>query len=529
MFVWQRCQRLLWLMLALGVLLFAAPVVHAARPTLFLEQVKSGDMTVVTATIHGVKTRFKKETTDSPKFHNGFRFGLAIEEVIRRGKLPRDTRDISIAFSDSGYATNWEFGAVPKDGMKVLVHLQRTESGEWEPYPNPGGIVVLDGFDNPRVRLMKRIVALWEIDGAENQLKTVLAGLRDKDAGFQSHCISTLWRGQFTGTDLSSVCSSEMALSHIWEVYTSPQGISLEAVEACQGVFWNTFRGRGWEVYPPTYPIHLRALRTVINERRQLHHNHFDYSLIALCYFAEHGRENFQLLSDVIDGPIDDYKSGTAMRFSLVYQPNTTDTEAQAVNVLVLNKLRELVSQKASSSAAWGASHALKDIALDYARVGAVPIEIRNAMNVKTANAADKDIEGRLISGLRDAQAIQQPSTDAKPLAYPWDNLLDKKVVVYARTCFTDGSHGASAEFRHQRLWIGGLREWPDSIRGGTPVLIEGILTKVNDLEVFRFRAGQPFEKGLPVPEGFSLERASQRYVLLNASWKTELGWVPGW
>ena len=51
-------------------------------------------------------------------------------------------------------------------------------------------------------------------------------------------------------------------------------------------------------------------------------------------------------------------------------------------------------------------------------------------------------------------------------------------------------------------------------------MLVVGKLTETYDLPVFRYRRGEPFGNGLPVPEDFSLHDASHRLVLVNVSWR---------
>ena len=119
--------------------------------------------------------------------------------MIRPGNLADGVRRVSIARSVSGYATNWEFDAQPKDGMKVLAHLKKTAAGEWELYPYPGGVVILKDFDDDHVGLTRKVVKILEIATDDERLKQVLAGCRDQDPQFQAYCIHTLWRSDGRG------------------------------------------------------------------------------------------------------------------------------------------------------------------------------------------------------------------------------------------------------------------------------------------------------------------------------------------
>ena len=105
-------------------------------------------------------------------------------------------------------------------------------------------------------------------------------------------------------------------------------------------------------------------------------------------------------------------------------------------------------------------------------------------------------------------------------LTHPWDDLIGKKVSVSAAASFLNKEQGTSASTRGPRLWLDGMDGWPDELDGNAPVQLTGRLTKVVDLPVFRYEVGQAFKEGLPVPEGYSLEKAATRYVLMEPTWK---------
>jgi hypothetical protein len=492
----------------------------AFRPLLHFGTIKSDNLTVVLATIREVRVTSPPRLLNSKREHPPtFSFRLNIAEVIRPGNLADGVRQVSIARSVSGYATNWEFDAQPENGMKVLAHLKKTAAGEWELYPFPGGVVILKDFDDDHVRLTRKVVKFLEIARADEQLTQLLAGCRDQEPQFQAYCIHTLWRSDDlgTGTDLSAVLTPEIALSHIWEVYTAPTGTSFEAVQTCESVFGNTFRGAGWESYLPRYPI----LRQVLHQRREIHHNLLDHMVMAVCRYPEHARENYELLLEILDGPIEIYKFGAAQRFSLIYQPHTTDAQMQKLNSEILRRLAENLTHK-NNSIADGAAIAIGYIAESYAKTGPVPEYIARLLNRVTDVQVAGNVRARLEHGQREAQSVKRPRlpADVQPLSFPWENLLGKKIFASARTVFRDGEHGTSVEVSGRRLWIEGLDAWPNAIRGGSEILITGTLTKRDDLKAFRYEPGKPFGMGLPVPENYSLESARQRYVLIDASWQ---------
>jgi hypothetical protein len=507
--------------LAIVLAALAAQPAFAARPVLQHGHVKSQDMAMVLATIHDVAETTEASVTDPKVIYPGFRFKLKLVEVIRQGKLDKKAREVPIAFSSSGYATNWEEGEKPVEGLKVLAHLWLSEKGELELYGYPGGVVVLKGFDDSEVQVRRKIVALWEVDDPKEQLRQVLAGCSDKLPEFQQFCISSLadLDGTWTGVDLQRVLTRDMALSHLWQLYSANMGTSFEAISSCENVFWNEYRGAGWESHEARYEILSRAVRSLVAARREVHHSQFDSCVMALCHYPEHGRENYELLLKILDGPIDIYKSAASIRLEMPYEPHTTNKEVADLNRDIFAKLVELLGHE-NPSISDGAAIALGQIAMKYAQVGPVPAELLAIL--KGEAKVNEDAKTRLNSYLRQIATVAPPKLppDVHVLAHPWDELLEKKVITAARSCFRDGKHGASIEVGRRRIWIDGLDAWPDTIGGSKDLLVTGKLTKVADLEVFRYQDGKPLEDGLPVPEGYSLEKARERYVLVGATWE---------
>ena len=67
-------------------------------------------------------------------------------------------------------------------------------------------------------------------------------------------------------------------------------------------------------------------------------------------------------------------------------------------------------------------------------------------------------------------------------------------------------------------VWIEGLDHWPGNY-AGRRVRVTGVLEERHDLPVYIQKPDQPVSAGIPVPEGTDLHKASQRYLVRNATW----------
>ena len=70
-------------------------------------------------------------------------------------------------------------------------------------------------------------------------------------------------------------------------------------------------------------------------------------------------------------------------------------------------------------------------------------------------------------------------------------------------------------------IWIDGLHGWPSGFRGKR-VSVTGTLIERHDLPVFIPSPNDPGIQGIPVPKGTDLHKASQRYLLKDATWKLQ-------
>ncbi len=80
---------------------------------------------------------------------------------------------------------------------------------------------------------------------------------------------------------------------------------------------------------------------------------------------------------------------------------------------------------------------------------------------------------------------------------------------------------GAVLRGAHFELWLPQLTGWPE--RGNGRVRATGRLSEDHGRPVFVRRPGEPIVQGVEVPEGTDLEKASRRWVLLDARWQ----WLP--
>ena len=495
--------------------------VFAGRGVFELGSLRSSDATIVLATIQDVATVERERRGDPQKKEFGFRFRLVFEEVLRRGQMPAEMSEFEMPFSLSGYATNWESGAKPANGMKAMAYIFPSKSEQSQVFSNSCFVSPLDDFDQPIVDQTRKICRLWQVRNPAKLLKLVLDGYRGNDPWAQMFCLRCLGdlSGSSTGVKLSGVIDPEMAHSIIFEPYALNNAISTDKALYCEHIFWNRFRGRGWEQNEPRYSLLSKTVDQVIANGEEIHHNLFDSMTKKLCSYSEHSRENYERLLRVINGTVDDYKFGAQIQLSDVYQPHTSDSQMQKLNQEVFDKLLELVAEEESSD---GAAIAVGNIAIDYAAVGSVPEKFMKLLEDRTNIELSVRAKERLRDALKKVRSFPKLETaaDVSVLAYPWESHIGKKIVVAADTRYADGLHGASAEVRHQRLWIDGHAKWPEDLRDGTQVFLSGRLKKVEDQAAFRYEVGKPFGDGLPVPEGYSLDKARTRYILVDAEWK---------
>ena len=493
----------------------------AGRAQLYFGAILSNDMTIVLATINDVAEVDSPNVDSLNNKISGFRFRLDFEEIIRLGQMQPDVRKFDVAFSSSGYGTNWEFGAKPTNGMKVMAHLKKLKSGEFELHNHPGGVLVLEDFKQPVVEQTREICDLWKIDDPAQQLERVIAGYRG-DTLIQSYCSKVLGDldGTWTGLNLEGEIDQRLADSILFEPFASKTPVSLSRFGSLEYKFWNEFRGKGWELYEPRYDLLSRSIDKMIAEAQPAHHNTFDAMITRLCSYPSHSQENYQRMMKVIDGKLDILKFGTTIRLSMIYRAHTSDPKMESLNEEIFDSLLAMISD--NGDLADGAAIAIGNIAVSYAGVGPVPEKFMKLIQCETDFEISNRVRARMGSALREVRAAKPPKLDADVavLSYPWDSLIGKKVFVSAVSCYNDGQHGASADFRSQRLWLDGIDDWPDEVGGGSAVQLTGRLTKVTDLPVFRYEIGKPLGDGLPVPEGYSLRKASTRYVLLEPSWK---------
>ncbi|MCE9554690.1 MAG: hypothetical protein K8T91_15140 [Planctomycetes bacterium] len=474
----------------------------------------SDKVTIVLGEIHDVRPVEQPQEEGQTK--KGYRFQLKVVEVLRPGEMDRNARELTIPFEP---LENWE-ESPPKDGVKVMAHLSKSGTG-WRPF-GLWGFEQLKAFDEPSIARRRKYFDLWNIREPAEKLRQVLANAYGADPELQGHCLDLLDdpEGTWTQVKLAPTLSRPMGLSHLWAIYTAPNQKKIIA-DHCEGLLQRRLLKWGWEPSPLRYNAHYDSLRQDIKEGREIHHNVVDARVLKLCAYPEHGRENFELLLSIINGPIKIYRSGATIHLSAVYQPHTSDPKAQQLNRDILDTLTGFQSHS-DNIISDSAAIALGYIAENYARTGPLPPDLEKLVSGKSELPLRDLPRQRLSYAWQQIEKMPRLSTppDTHVLSYPWDNLLDKQVQAAGETSNYGGKYGDSVLVNGQRVWLD-VRDGSDlPSNNHTPVFVRGKLTKRYDLPVFRYRKGEPFGEGLPVAAGEDLHNASVRYVLTGAKWE---------
>jgi hypothetical protein len=490
------------------------------------------------------------------KIGDNYAFRLKIAEVLR-GKPEEVGKEVPIDHCGIGYGDQWEGGEMA-NGMRVIAFLCRREDRTWELMRSCEVIKVLGMPGDPeqprarrRIEGLKKNLALLDIADPKNRLDAVRRGLRDPLSEHQQFCVWVLEclacrpKGDtafYIGVDLSGVISREMALSLVWEVYTAAD-TPLDTVICCDRVFSGARLDHEfcWRQYAPRYRILRDAIKRHVASGSRINHNQFDYAIRDLCAYPEHARESYEIMRDVIRRNFMAYEFGTTINLERAYTPHTEDPELKRLDGEVWAKL---IGMLADMEFADGAAIGIGNLAVRFARMGDVPDGILSVVDGRTKPQGMRDVAYRLAPALDEVRAARRAfnfktppggAEGAEILTPPWERYLGKKVLVSGRPFFGMDKDGG-IQVDTQLLWLGPHAQWPDSVRPKPPVidvagnltwpnrvsgvLVVGKLTATYDLPVFRYKRGEPFGKGLPVPEGFSLHDASRRFVLVDVSWR---------
>jgi hypothetical protein len=496
----------------------------AARDPVTLGRVKKDHGAIALATIHDVR-RTERVVGDGENRRRVEVFALRLRLVeVLRGPLKRGT-DLQVTFLPPGHSRTRTRENEIHEGMKAIARLQCTES-RWDLRPDPGSLVRVEDFDDPRIGTWRKVIALWDLGDPRKQLDAVTAGRFDPDRGFQAYCIDVLRSvdGVWTGIDLAGVVTQEQALSLVWEVFAAPD-TPIDVVLHCENVFWNRFRLQDWYSHPMRYPILFDAVRRHIASGEEIHHNSFDAAVDSLCVYPEHAEGTYRLLLQVLGGRVKSYKFGTTIRLGLLYHPHTTDPGLAALNREIRAKLVGFLSDP-NLAVADGAAVAIAEIALRYATVGPVPEDVLRVLSAREIPGVSERVLPRLAAGLRRARARQAlvatadlDRNAAVVLTPPWDAHLGERVLVAGRTAPSDPTQGASLHVGRRLLFVEGLKQWPERQWSGRTVLLTGRLKKLHDQPVFRYHPGEPFGNGMPVREDRDPAEVQRRYVLEDPAW----------
>jgi hypothetical protein len=490
--------------------------IWSAPPALVLAGVGSLDYTeiresgvIVLATLADVKAVIVERNEADTSDRKGFSFSLRIEEVLH-GSLTE--KSFSIPFSGQGHGSHWHTDSVPHNDDKVLVYLEREESGIWTIPEVPDAIEVLPTFDDPSVRTLRKIIGLWRIARPEGQLEAVRQGLHDDVVDFRCMCVRILALDPFAmGVDISRVLSKGESLSTIWSVYTDPT-TPLEVTVNCDWELSQEFRAFNWETFEPRYAVLNSAIRRHVESRRATDNSYWDWSVTSAFSFANHAAANFELCRMLAQSRIEDYRTTGPHRVALVYQATTRNAEQLELNAKILQYLSASLNSKELLESA---GYAVVDIARMHVDLGELPDALLPLLD-KCRPGFDKQLQALAT----EARARIDKLASQLPLGSDWRSSVGQSVYVYGRRGYRGRWPEASLRANYGDLWIDGLDEWPKELNSTKRLLVTGKLIERNDIPVFRYTKDGKWGEGLPVPTGYDMKAASTRYLLKDAKWQ---------
>jgi hypothetical protein len=315
---------------------------------------------------------------------------LKIHEVLR-GDPPGDNMFVSVP---------WGHGSKAVVGSKVLAVMGKYEIG-WRIEFMPR----LEHFDDSVVVRFRNIVSLWATEDGPSRLGLLKEGLRDSDPQYRLFCIravADVFGGGYSGVDVKGIISRDDAFALLWQTFVDPQS-PLECVQEA-GNFLKTYCPERLERRAADrHHALVAAIRRHLASKREIHHNTFDYAVIQMSLFSDYARENYEVLNEILDGSVQIYKSGTAIRFGLIYQPNPTDLKTEKLNKEVWTQLMKMLTHENSGIAA-GAAHAFGTIATNYAQKGSVPDYVMEILRAENVEGISDDVRFRLNLELKKVQ-----------------------------------------------------------------------------------------------------------------------------
>lgn len=380
------------------VLTAIAQTALAARVLLSPADVKRDDATVVTAEIHDVKpqTRETKLKDGSEYTYHGYSFTLRVHEVLR-GKADKT---LAIAWSQQGYAANWEFDHRPKDGMKVVAYLDpEAEAGKPALYFHPNATEDLETFDDDAVVGLRRIFAVWKLDSLDAQVAAAKQGCFDDNARFQQWCIGALtasyrWHDDGAIAQRADPGEIHMLIQRVF----ADKGTNFESRMLCDAYLCG--RDERFKASAPRYDVFARELRKFAELNNVDNHNRVNVACDVLTQFPRRAETTFTLLRELADRP-----QLTHRWTILIHSRNLYGLGTPAMDAALVDYLSEKLAGDGES--ADGAAIAIAQIAIAAAKAGrSVPDEIARLLENRDLRVKDQHALGRLEAGRKDVARI---------------------------------------------------------------------------------------------------------------------------
>jgi hypothetical protein len=370
----------------------------AARVLLSPAQVKRDGGAVVTAEIRDIRpvTRTTKLQDGGTYEYHGFSFTLHVHEVLR-GEADKT---IPIAYSQQGYAGNWEFDRRPHEGMQVVAYLDPApEDGKPALYFHPNAVEDVESFDDSSVVGLKKIFNVWKLVGLDAQWQAVKRGCFDENARFQQWCVGALTGNQWL--DDGAIARHADA----GEVHMLVQRVFAdERTDFDNRVACDTFlckRDESFATSGPRYDVFAGQLRTFAVRNDADDHNQVNVACNLLAQFPSRAEATFALLRELADRPEFRHRWTVLIKMHALY-----GLGPPAVDDALVAYLREkLVSD--DEQAADGAAIAVAQIAAVAARAGLpVPEEITKLLENRDQRVKNPQVVSRLEWGRKEAARL---------------------------------------------------------------------------------------------------------------------------
>jgi hypothetical protein len=383
----------------LAGLMLVTHTARGARVELSLAQVKRDKATVVTAEIQDVLPKTRRTTQGDGKTYEdrGFSFTLRVHEVLR-GEAEMA---IPIEFSRQGYACNWEFERRPQNGMKVVAYLDPAgDSGKPALYFHPNATEEIRDFDDPAVVGLRKIFAVWKLDGTAAQVKAVKTGSFDRNARFQQWCVGALTGDEWL--DDGSIAShadpgeTQMLLQRMF----AGESADIAARVACDGYLCRNVEG--FAASEERYETWAAQLRAMAEQNRVEDHNHVNVVCNLLAQFPRRADESLALLQELAGRP------ELCHRWTILIQIREFHGLGDAAHdTKLVDYLREKLVGDDEQSAD-GAAIAISQIAARIVKSGKpVPEEVESLLANREGRVKNPQVISRLEWGLKEVARLK--------------------------------------------------------------------------------------------------------------------------